>query len=512
MNKKIIFISIALVALIVSGGVLVNRTNILGKAEISTDPVTTQPIAQSVTIPKYIFLFIGDGMSYPQFQVASDYLEVRERGNNFDSLGGGCALSFMRFPTTGSATTFDLSSFCPDSASTATSIATGYKTYSGTINMDATQTKSYETIAEKLKDQKDYKIGIITSMNLNHATPAAFYAHQPSRKNYYEIGCEMVSSGFDYLAGGELIYPRGRKEDQISVYDLAAQAGYDLVYSQNEAEMLEPGERKTLIIGETLADGGTLSYEIDRRTDEWSLRDYVAKGIEMLNNDNGFFIMVEGGKIDQACHANDAVTAIWDVLALDQAVEEALEFYDQHPDETLILVTGDHETGGMTIGYAGTNYNTYLANLTNQKVSYAKFNSDYIADYREKKTSFNIVLQDIKSSFGLITANDPDAESNPEMVLTDYELQRLRTAYDKTMGSNIDISPQEEYILYGTREPLSVTITHLLNNKSGINFASYSHTGLPVAVFAKGVGSECFSGFYDNIMIYKYMENLLQIN
>ena len=86
----------------------------------------------------------------------------------------------MNFPVAGSAQTYDSTSFCPDSASTATSISTGYKTYSGVINMDTSKTIKYETIAEKLKKQKNYKIGVLSTVNLNHATPAAFYAHQAS--------------------------------------------------------------------------------------------------------------------------------------------------------------------------------------------------------------------------------------------------------------------------------------------------------------------------------------------
>ena len=106
----------------------------------------------------------------------------------------------MDFPVMGSAQTYDSTSFAPDSASTATSIATGNKTWSGSINVSEDFSQKYETIAEKLKDQKDYKIGVISSVNINHATPAAFYAHQESRNNYYDIGLEMIDSGLKEVA------------------------------------------------------------------------------------------------------------------------------------------------------------------------------------------------------------------------------------------------------------------------------------------------------------------------
>lgn len=152
----------------------------------------------------------------------------------------------MDFPVAGSAQTFDSTSFCPDSASTATSIATGYKTYSGTINMDTTFTKSYETIAEKLKEQKGYKIGVISSVNLNHATPAAFYAHQKSRNSYYEIGQELIESNFDYFAGGALLKPTGNNNDKESLYLVAEKDGYQVVDSQQEAEAYSRKTAKAL--------------------------------------------------------------------------------------------------------------------------------------------------------------------------------------------------------------------------------------------------------------------------
>ena len=120
-----------------------------------------------------------------------------------------------------------------------------------------------------------------------------------------------------------------------------------------------------------------------------------------------------------------------------------------------------------------------------------------------RKTSFEDVLKDVEKLFGLKTGGEKD----DPLVLSDWELKRLRAAYDKTMSGN-KVSGQEEYLLYGSYEPLSVTITHLLNNKSGINFASYAHTGLPVAVFAKGAGQEEFKGFYDNTAIYDKIAGL----
>ena len=110
-----------------------------------------------------------------------------------------------------------------------------------------------------------------------------------------------------------------------------------------------------------------------------------------------------------------------------------------------------------------------------------------------------------------MTQDDKEAEQDSKLVLTDYEYDKLKKAYDKTMNGSAEQLSQEEYILYGSYEPLTVTITHILNNKSGINFASYAHTGLPVAVFAKGQGQELFGGYYDNTDIYKNLADLLRV-
>ena len=469
--------------------------------------------------PKYVFLFIGDGMSYPQIQSTSDYLGALNDEDYWQAqpslddnqgaiLDGPEYLNFMNFEGVGTAVTYDSNSFAPDSASTATSIATGHKTYSGSINVDETGTVEYETIAEQLKAQKGYEIGVITSVNLNHATPAAFYAHQASRSNYYDIGLEMVESDFDYFAGGGLLDPTGSEGDQTDLYQLAQEAGYTVARTYAEADAISADTDKAIIIEENLADSDAIPYEIDRTDDMWSLADYVEKGIEVLDNDTGFFMMCEGGKIDWACHANDAGSSIHDTQALADAVQVAIDFAAEHPDETLILVTGDHETGGLTIGFAGTDYDTYLDLLENQKISYAKFDSDYVASYKENKTPFEDVLSDIEELFGLKAQGAAD----DKLVLTEYEMEQLRAAYEKSVnGTAASQYEQEEYVLYGTYEPLSVTITHIINNKSGISFTSYSHTGLPVAVLAEGVGAENFSGYYDNTQIYEKMADLLNI-
>ena len=483
----------------------------------AAEPTEATETSETIKAPKYIFLFIGDGMSFPQFQSASDYLGALADSDYMQAvpslddnqgavLDGPVALNFMDFDAVGSVVTYDSNSFAPDSASTATSIATGHKTYSGSINVDETATRSYETITEKVHEQLGMKVGIISSVNLNHATPAAFYAHQASRSSYYEIGLEMIDSGFEYFAGGGLLKPTGADEDKEDLYSLAEQAGYTVAKTQAEAEKATSGPM--ILIDEHLADSSAMAYELDRTEEMSSLADYVTKGIDVLDNDKGFFLMCEGGKIDWACHANDAASTIHDTMALADAVQEAVDFAETHADETLILVTGDHETGGLTIGFAGTDYDTYLSLLDAQNISFAKFDSDYVSAYKENKTAFEEVLADVETLFGLKASGDED----DKLVMTDYEMELLKTAYEKSVNEKATgMAEQEEYVAYGTYEPLTVTITHILNNKAGVSFTSYSHTGLPVAMFADGVNAEQFDGYYDNTEIYTKLAEMLAV-
>ena len=165
--------------------------------------------------------------------------------------------------------------------------------------------------------------------------------------------------------------------------------------------------------------------------------------------------------------------------------------------------------------------------MDNQKISYAKFDSDYVSAYKENQTDFDTVMQDITELFGLqapaseeeSTNQKDDANLHPEsdntgaLVMTQYEYDNLKEAYETTMSRTGEEEEfgQEEYIKYGSYEPLTVTITHILNNKSGINFGSYAHTGLPVEVLVQGAGAETFDGYYDNTQIYEKLAALVGV-
>lgn len=448
--------------------------------------------------PKYIFLFIGDGMGTPQIQMASDYYQKK--------------LSFEEFPVKGMAQTKNLSG-TTDSAAAATAMASGKKTTNGILNKSPSKNKNYKTITEKLKSQKGFKIGIVSTVNLNHATPAGFYAHQSSRKNYYKIAREMIRSDFDYFAGGALKKPTGKKKNKKNIYELAENAGYKVVKTKKKAKKLTKKDGKVIVIAENLDRSKRLPYRIDASKNAWTLKDYVRKGIQLLDNDTGFFMMVEGGKIDMAGHANDAASSIKETKDLSEAVSEAVKFYKKHPDETLILVTGDHETGGLALNYKKTGTKKSLKYFKKQKLSYDKFNTDYVKKYKKNNTSFKNVLKDIRKEFGLAagTRKNTGAGSGTKQALTDQEYLLLEEAYQRTLKtgkSSKGRMSSQEYIMYGKYEPLTVTVIHILAEKAGVAYSTYGHTGQPVPVYAKGAGSKLFRGTYTNRKIYKKIAKL----
>jgi alkaline phosphatase len=468
--------------------------------------------------PKYIFYFIGDGMGLSQTNAAEAYLGA------MDSTSIGIKkLTLSTLPYQGFYTTYAANRFITGSAAAGTALATGHKTSIGTISMDKEGLHPYKTIAEIAKE-KGYKVGIVSTVSIDHATPATFYAHQPSRNMYYEISLDLSNSGFNYFAGGGFKRPDGdgvTKENTLSNFgmggeeqilnkqknsmSLAQDRGYRIVDNRNDFLQLKSGDDKIIAISPVLSSGAALPYSIDQQNGaDISLADFTQKGIDLLDNPNGFFMMVEGGKIDWACHANDAATVIHEVLQFDKAVEKAMAFYKQHPNETLILVAADHETGGLALGFSGSHYKSDFALLQHQNISYEKF-SQKIALYKEAHpTDYKVTdgLEMVKEHYGL-------GDSTKNLALSPFEKQQLETAFEKSMSHSDEMKKEDQfYLLYGSYDPFTVTACHILAQKAGIGWTSFSHTASPIPVRSIGVGAKLFMGFFDNTDMPK---NLMKI-
>ncbi|GIM27412.1 alkaline phosphatase [Clostridium polyendosporum] len=475
--------------------------------------------------PKYVFLFIGDGMGMTQINSAEIYL-----GNKKDSkVPNVQKLNFTQFPVEGINTTYASDSFIPDSASAGTAIATGNKTSDGVISMDPSKKEKYKSMAEIAKEN-GMKVGIVSSVSLDHATPAVFYAHQPSRNNYYDIEIELGKSNFDYFAGGGFKQPTGSDKNKPDAFEEAKKNGYKVVNTKDDFEKLDSKDGKVIAISPKLDSEKAIPFSINNDKEVISLADFTKKGIEVLDNNKGFFMMVEGGKVDWACHANDAASSINEVIGFDNSIVEAMKFYEKHPDETLIVVTADHETGGFSIGFAGTGYETFFNKLSNQKISYDEFTKK-IDEYRKSHTQENAKIEDllplIKENYGLeaidssvradletkVKAGDEDAAEKLGMVLNDNDISSLKEALKQSMiDPKARTKDEQSKLLYGGYDPVTVTLTHILNSKAGIAFTSYAHTGVPVGVYAKGVGQEMFGGYFDDTDLNKKLLSIMGIS
>jgi alkaline phosphatase len=274
---------------------------------------------------------------------------------------------------------------------------------------------------------------------------------------------------------------------------------------------LTPKDGKVLAVNEWLQDGGALPYVMDMTEKDITLPEFTAKGIELLDNPKGFFMMVEGGKIDWACHANDATAALENTLAFDKAIAEAVAFYKKHPEETLIVVTGDHECGGLTLGFAGTKYASNFEILGNQNISFQKFTDEILKGLKETgKADLTTIKPLITKHFGL--KFEGDAKADP-MVLDAHEVAQIKEALGKSLiGDQEGSKNPETYILYGGYDPLAVSLTHILNQKAGLGWTSYKHTGVPVTTSAIGVGSAAFNGSYDNTDVAMKVFKIMGLN
>jgi len=346
--------------------------------------------------PKYIFYMIGDGMGLNHVNITEMYLaELAGRI-------GVEPLVFSQFPSATFATTFSKSNGVTDSAAGGTALAVGEKTKNGVIGMDSTQTRNLMSIAYDAK-AKGLKVGITTSVSIDHATPASFYAHQPDRGFYYEIATDIVKSKFDFFAGSGFLKPttNHKKESVKPIDHILKENGYQLVQGIQEFNALKNTD-KVILMNNKGASAEALNYAIDQQAGDLTLPQITQAAVKALTQDNpnGFFLMVEGGKIDWSSHANDAATTIQEVLDFNESVKIAYDFYLQHPEETLIVITADHETGGYINGNGTERLN--LKGLSSQKLSKSALSSQ-IAALRQSKNevSWSEVKALLQDNLGL---------------------------------------------------------------------------------------------------------------
>lgn len=438
---------------------------------------------------KYVFYFIGDGMGVNQVQGTELY-----RGE-LEGKIGLTPIWFTQFPYATTATTFSATNGVTDSAAAGTALATGNKTQNGTIGMKQDLQTEVSSVAVWAKN-KGCRVGVTTSVSVDHATPAAFYAHDSSRGSYYKIGTDLYKAGFDFYAGSDFIDPNNKDNkdgNSENLYTMAEKNGYTIARGYKDyLKKCKKADKMILFQSEKASekDRTAIPYAIDRTKDDLTLADITRSAINFLSKDlsKGFFLMVEGGKIDWACHSNDAATAFHEVADMDEAVKVAYEFYSQHPDETLIVVTADHETGGFVLGTGA--YKLNLQVLKNQKVSESGF-TRILNELRKKynnNVSWEKVQQALKENFGFWD----------KVKLNEKQEERLLAKYNDTFkGKEAKLEKSE----YAQDEPLAAEAKRIIDEIALVGWTSGGHSAGYVPVFAIGAGADLFQGRIDNTEI-----------
>ena len=448
-------------------------------------------VSAAADVPKYVFYFIGDGLGASQRQVAEFYMQEKKDDPTFK-------LTMNTFDVAGINTTHSADTLVTDSAAAGTALAAGYKTNNGMIAMlpDKTKVKTLIEAAE----EKGMGTGLISTTRLTHATPAVFAAHNESRGNENEIAVEMAASGVDFIAGGGYRHfvpqnwtaGKSKREDGRDLLWEMKENGYNMFVSENDTQRFldytPKGEEK--LIG--LFTNSHMPYEVDRvneGSEVPSLAQLTQKGIEVLSKyDDGFFVMIESGRIDHACHANDPAGTIHDTLAFDESIKAAYDFYLQHPDETLIVVVGDHETGGMGLGF-GKNYFLKLEELFDVKASFADV-LNYGSGKYKKGNDRDAYFTYIAENFGLDN-------------LTEDEKNRIVKAMDIV---DQEIDPGSTY---GGYNPVAMAATHVISERANLYWTTYAHSATSIPMSAIGVGAGNFGGYKDNTEIAKAMAALM---
>lgn len=410
--------------------------------------------------PNIIYI-IGDGMGFEYisaYRYAMSDLETHTVAPiEFDAM------------LTGAATTYpEDNTWVTDSAAGATALATGEKTYNGAIAVDNDK-HPLKTIMEMAKDN-GWATGAVSTSQVNHATPASFFNHHPSRYEYNEIAdliAEQVVNGkpsFDVLLGGGRSY--FEREDK-NWFEILPDYGLTITTDLNSLDQIDEAP----VLGAFAPKG--LPFAIDG--DVNALAKMTDAALRLLEPKEGSFaLMIEGSEIDWCGHANDIACAVHEMDGLNRALEVVREFQEKHPN-TLVVMTADHSTGGLTLGRDG-DYAWYSDRVMNIESSISSMVSDLLgmeadewADYVADKVNYELTEEYVDE---LMAAADEDEDDR--------------------------------------KDALHDALVYITGDITGTGWTTSGHTGVDVPVFARGPHSEAFRGYMNNTDIAKALINIVK--
>jgi len=417
---------------------------------------------------KNIILMIGDGMG-PSHVQATWLYATRQLGKNLvmtEVMEKG-RIAFVVNDT--------LDSTVTESAEAATQMATGVKVHVKAISVGP-DGNALKTILEMARE-KGKATGLVTTSGITDATPAAFAAHVDKRSKEGIIAEQLIRSGANILFGGRKVFflpeaGKGRRKDGRNLLNEARQNGY-VVVETAEGMKKAQGEK---ILG--LFNNGNMLFEIDRKgSQEPSLAEMTAKALEVLSrNKDGFFLMVEAGRIDHAAHHNDIGAVISDTLAFDEAIKVAYEFQKKNPN-TFLIITADHETGGLVVlphSYTSEGIGMNLEAISKIKASHEMRNKEL--------------------------GKDPNPEKIKEVIKKYYDIdlkdEEVKAIKENTIGK---LDPRHFYNMDGS-------IAFALRLYHRIGWGLEEHSATPLFIVGIGPGFEKISGWRHNTELFKIMK------
>ena len=441
---------------------------------------------------KYVFYFIGDGMGVNQINVTETYLAALKGKIGYEPI------LMSNFPVVGLVNTYSATNGVTDSAAGGTALASGHKTKNGAIGMLEDLKTPCNSIA--VWAQKAGKaVGVATNVAITHATPASFYGHQPNRNMYYEMGQDLCKSNFDFFAGSDFHRPN-TKEGEPTLREQAKAAGYTILTGGYKEYQKKGRKADKLILFQSNEQNEKLQsdhipYALDQDKNDLTLEQITRAGINFLmsKQKDGFFFQIEGGMIDYACHRNDIGNVINEVLDLDKAVRVAYEFYEQHPDETIIVISADHETGGLVMGCGPYELHTDLLKYQTRSIDETKWLLNQLYKKAPKKFTRAEVDKQLQAILGL-GAGIPVSDKQRERV------DRRWKAIEQAINDGGKVSDRIN--------DLCETCKHIISEAALISWASGGHSNGYVPVYAIGPGTEVFQGRINNTEIAPAMARI----
>ena len=449
-----------------------------------SSPLLSQTPSAASRTPKYVFLFLADGAGIAHMEIARQY------SRQIHNEGFVIVDKIIKEGAVGLMTTHAADALSTDSAAAATALAVGCKANIAALGVCADGT--VPASAMELARQRGMKLALVTNAAVYDASPAAFVCHVPNRRDYAKIVSRYLDLEPDLVLGGgkDQFLPKSqtgsRRGDEIDMVGAFEKKGYRHV--TNKAELDKTARGKVLGLF-SLRD---MSFEIDRdKNNEPSVYDMTRATIRLLNDQNprGFFAFIESENIDSAGHLSDVTSVIHDYREFDRAVGLAYEFYRKYPRETLIIVTSDHETGGLGFTLA-------LKDPTaTPRIQAVATGEDF-----KKIQAISISLQKASQILG----QSPTGEAVDKLMNEHFRGFTLAPDVKEAILKRHPIS--RTLFL----DPTATALGAMVANNTQAYWQTSGHTNQPVLVAALGVGSERFKGYYDNADFGKKLKAIIE--